>query len=777
MNKSIESLSTDFFLFLESSTDAIVFFDIEGKIVFCNSEFEFFLKQEPNSVFQKKIIEVCKNEQIINNINIFFEQNITIEFNFYDNNFNFYSKIFFPTIEKNVVALTIQKKVKPKENHCKSIIEKSFDCIVEIDANGNEMFISPSVKLMTGYTPEELIGKNFIEILHPDDIEKMSNIWSEIIQNPNKIYKAKYRHKHKTQEWIYLEAIGQNLLNNPEVEAVLLNVRDISENIKFRNEIIENERKLHTLMSNLPGMAYRCKNDKNWTMEFVSDGSFELTGYTFFELENNNLLAFNDIILPEYQDKLWKKWQIILAENKVFRDEYQIITKDNQIKWVWEQGVGVYSENGEVIALEGIILDITENKKILQKLIERETLLKHQNEEYIALNEELRHTNHNLITAKEKVYESEKLKTSFLQNMSHEIRTPLNAICGFADMLNDNDLDDEKRKSLVNIIINSSNQLLSIMNDILIISTIETKQQNINIKEININSLLIELMSIYTPKTKSQNISLFIKQQLNDEYAIIKNDIIKLRQVLTNLLNNAVKFTKKGIIEFGYLLDVIDNKHYIKFYVKDTGIGIKPELHHKIFERFRQAETSISDNYGGTGLGLAISKAYVEILGGKIWLESELNTGSTFYFTLPYNPDNIDIKSVFQNNFEDINVSKPTILVAEDDEFNFLYIEQLLKKVDCFLIHAKNGKEAVDLCNNNFNISLIIMDLKMPIMNGYEATQIIKTKYPNIPIVAHTAYALSDDIDRASQYGFDDYIVKPVNNKDLYKVVDRYLYK
>ena len=243
-----------------------------------------------------------------------------------------------------------------------------------------------------------------------------------------------------------------------------------------------------------------------------------------------------------------------------------------------------------------------------------------------------------LIVAKEKAEESDRLKTAFLHNMSHEIRTPLNAISGFTGLLNDPDITEEEMNSYIQIIQNSSSQLISIVSDILTISSLETKQEPISISNVCINELFAELQAIFIQQAKNKNISLIVEQQLDNEQSTIYTDRTKLTQILSNLLSNALKFTTGGLIEFGYNLKTSVEPFEIEFYVKDSGIGINPEFHTKIFERFRQANKSINKIYGGTGLGLAISKAFVELLGGKIWVKSELEKGATFYFTLPYNP-------------------------------------------------------------------------------------------------------------------------------------------
>jgi len=408
-----------------------------------------------------------------------------------------------------------------------------------------------------------------------------------------------------------------------------------------------------------------------------------------------------------------------------------------------------------------------QNLELIRKKENTEQKLQIQNEEYASLNKKYVTQNEELIKAKEKAEESDRLKTAFLQNMSHEIRTPLNAISGFSGMLNKPELTEEKRKSFVSIIQNSSNQLISIITDILTISSLETKQEKANINKVCINNIIVDLLSIFKQQAQNQNISIYAKQQLNDKQSEIFTDKTKITQILTNLLTNALKFTHEGFIEFGYSL----NENELQFYVKDSGIGIKSEFQEKIFERFRQADKTINKLYGGTGLGLAISKAFVELLNGKIWVKSEFEKGSTFYFTIPYKPVN-EIDKTITPTKQNENFRK--ILVAEDEEFNFLYIEELLIDMDLKLIHAKDGQETVEIFKANPNIDLILMDIKMPIMTGNEAAIGIKEINPNIPIVAQSAYALEHE--RAKYEGiFDDYLTKPINESVLKQMVMKYI--
>jgi len=375
-----------------------------------------------------------------------------------------------------------------------------------------------------------------------------------------------------------------------------------------------------------------------------------------------------------------------------------------------------------------------------------------------------------LLNSKEAAEESNRLKTEFLKNMSHEIRTPMNGILGFSGLLKDPNLTMGKRENFVNIIQNSGQQLLHIIDDILEISKLETKQINVNQEEVNLNDLLLELFSIFDIKAKENKMPLYLKKGLSDRESIIITDKTKLTKILSNLLENALKFTNIGFVEFGYHL----KDQQIQLYVKDTGIGIKKENQEIIFERFSQEEKEISKKAGGLGLGLSIAKENSELLGGEITVESEIMCGATFYVSLPYIPIHLEIENKKNENNKQHNY---TILIAEDEEVNYLFLEILLidkLKIPCRILHAKNGQEAVDLCKNNPAIDFVLMDVKMPKMNGHEATKLIREFCPDIPIIAQTAYSTSEDKKEALSVGCNDFISKPINKEKLSDVIKKH---
>jgi PAS domain S-box-containing protein len=383
---------------------------------------------------------------------------------------------------------------------------------------------------------------------------------------------------------------------------------------------------------------------------------------------------------------------------------------------------------------------------------------------------DLKKTEEDLLNAKLKAEESDRLKTAFLQNISHEIRTPLNGILGFSNLLSKQEIPGHVIKEYTNLIQESGNKLLEIINDVLDISKIETGQIMVQIKPISINSLLADLFSFFSPTAKQKNLDLSYTTFLKRENSFIETDPTKLNQILTNLINNSIKFTKRGSVEFGY--EIFGDE--ILFYVKDSGIGIPDEMQERIFERFIQSKLSISKGNEGTGLGLAICKGLVKILGGKIWLESEMHKGSTFYFSIPYRPF-LEIEEINQVVTANENLlKKTTILIAEDHYISFRYLQELLQKDNIIILHAENGEQAIEFVKNNPDIDIVLMDIRMPVMDGIEATKLIKNIRPNLPIVAQTAYAFSDEKEMIISIGCTDYISKPIEKNELFKLIAKY---
>jgi CheY-like chemotaxis protein/two-component sensor histidine kinase len=324
-------------------------------------------------------------------------------------------------------------------------------------------------------------------------------------------------------------------------------------------------------------------------------------------------------------------------------------------------------------------------------------------------------------------------------------------------------------KKYSEIIIERGWQLTSIINDILTISSLETQQEQLFNESFNVNELLKNQIAVFSEQAQSKGIQLVINKLLSEEESEIYTDKNKLGQILNNLFTNAFKFTQQGEIELGCTL----SGNMLQFFVRDTGIGIEKSKQELIFERFAQADDLIRRDYGGTGLGLSICKGFVELMGGKIWIESEPNQGSTFHFMIPFHKNIIN--NVTKNMEQEINGTDKmiTVLVAEDDEINFSYLKIVLKKLNVNVIRAENGQEAVDFCKTEL-IDIILMDIKMPVMNGYTAAKLIKEFKPNLPIIAQSAHAVQAEIEEYRD-AFDDYITKPIKIFNFKEILQKYI--
>ncbi|MGB9701524.1 MAG: ATP-binding protein [Candidatus Kapaibacteriota bacterium] len=378
----------------------------------------------------------------------------------------------------------------------------------------------------------------------------------------------------------------------------------------------------------------------------------------------------------------------------------------------------------------------------------------------------------NYYRIKIKAEQSDELKKAFLKNMSHEIRTPLNGIIGFTQLLMNNEIREDDRKEYVNLLKQSTNRLVQIIDNVLDMSLIEKEEAKIELSEVDVNFILEDLLNCYSELAKAKGIELEATIDENNENYVILSDYYKLRQSLYHLIDNAVKFTKQGKITFGY--KIVGDE--ILFFVKDTGIGIPAEYQGIIFDRFVQSDLKLSRKFEGAGLGLSISKGFIELLGGKIWVESEPNVGSLFQFLIPFKPVIFDETKGEEEKMEKINTEKDiTILIAEDDDINYLVLYKLLEKMNFHLIRANDGVEAVNIVKENKNIELILMDLKMPHLDGFEASKQIKEIAPNIPIIAVSAFSAYHEKQKAAESGCNEYIEKPINLVNVVNTIKKYI--
>ena len=614
-----------------------------------------------------------------------------------------------------------EEKLRISESKNKSLINALPDILFVLDSENKFIDYHTAKNQNLLVSPDEFIGKSIEEIMPRDVVEK----YTKAKLQTNKEGKSQffeYKLVYPGDVVKYFEAHLVSYQN----ENTLVVVRDITERIISEEQI----RLLSKAVEQSPTSIEI--TDKDGNILYVNPKFEKITGYRLDELigENPRILKSGE----QSDEFYYELWNTILSGN-VWQGEFRNKKKSGELYWESAVISPVFDSKDNIISFVAVKEDISAKKKMIN----------------------------DLILAKQKAEESDKLKTAFLHNISHEIRTPLNAISGFSGLLRNPNITQDKINRYTTIIQNSGEQLISVVTDILTISSLEANQEKVNIETVNIISLMNELFSIFKQQAQDKNIEIRKNINLNSSQSEVKTDKTKLTQILSNLLSNALKFTKEGFIELGSNLKGDE----LEFYVKDTGIGIDIKSQDLIFERFKQANKSINNLFGGTGLGLSISKGFVELMGGKIWVDSQEGKGATFYFTIPYQTENKESAL----NDETIN----TILVAEDDELNYIYLEELLEDLHLKIIRVENGQQAVDYCKTNPDIDLVLMDIKMPIMTGDEAAKLIKKLRPDLKIIAQTAYAFEQERKNIEQL-FDAYVVKPINKDKMIALILKFLY-
>ena len=379
---------------------------------------------------------------------------------------------------------------------------------------------------------------------------------------------------------------------------------------------------------------------------------------------------------------------------------------------------------------------------------------------------------HDVTDRKLAAEESDRLKSAFLANISHEIRTPMNGILGFSELLKDADLTGEEQAEYIDLIEQSGHRMLNLINDLMDISKIDAKEAKLQVAETPVNELLLRIESFFRIEAKKKGLRLHCTTGLSDTESTIATDSVKLNQIMTNLIQNALKFTNKGGIDFGYSR----KENILEFYCIDSGIGIPASKKDKIFDRFHQVDTSLTRAHEGSGLGLSISKAFVEMLGGELNVQSVEGAGSTFTFTLPYTPlITPNLSTSTQSSLSNPQPSARCILVVEDDPLSSILLNKNLKGENITILCAENGWEAVELVEHHPEINLVLMDIKMPVMNGFEATKLIKQQHPDLPVIAQSAFTSKEDKQKAQEAGCDAFITKPINKAKLLNLITELL--
>ena len=525
-----------------------------------------------------------------------------------------------------------------------------------------------------------------------------------------------------------LKRLGQAFMAALEKKALAQSNRNALEKLSILSRAVEQNPALIVI------------TNREGKIEYVNPRFTEITGYSLNEIiGRTSRILRKDNHNRELSQSVWET----LLAGKEWKGEFYNKKKNGEHYWENAHISPLLNDAGEITHFVGIIEDITEKRQML----------------------------HDMIIAKEKAEAADKLKSAFINNISHEVRTPLNGILGFSEMLINADYSADHKTAFLDIIKKSSTRLLNTINGYMDISMLVSGNVEVHNSRFFMNTMLEELRDEFLEACTEKNIELIIQKPLSASDFELNADKELLHKIWFQLLGNAVKYTTSGSVSFGYRRE----KEGIAFFISDTGIGIDQDETRYIFDYFRQGDDSQTRAFDGSGLGLSIARELVKLLKGTITVESVKNVGSTFTFTLPVDETQAEKNKpairIGQHGWK----SKPVILVAEDDDFNFKYLDIILKKAGYYVLRAVNGLEAVELCHSNEEINLVLMDMKMPVMGGLEATSRIKSFLPDMPIVAVTAYVSSNDENEAYLAGCCHFLSKPVNKTKLFEVIENIL--
>ncbi len=621
-----------------------------------------------------------------------------------------------------------ENALKQSQYKFRMLFEGHSSIMLVIDESGNIIDANPAAATFYGWPIEKLCT------MHLDTITTRSHeaVMSDLLK-----FKASKQNRFTT---LHRKADGS--LHDVEV---VQNTIAIGSNMVFyciMNDITERKqaesqlKKLSLALQQSPTVVVI--TDPEGNIEYVNHAFSAHTGYSAEEARGKNPRILKSGLMPDsfYEDL----WQTILS-GRIWRGEMQNKKKNGEL--FWERAVisAMMNNDGVVTNFVAVKEDITAEKKLWDELT----------------------------AAKDHAEESDRLKSAFLANISHEIRTPMNGILGFSEILKDPHLTGEEQEEFISLIQKSGNRMLNLITELIDISLYDAGETTLQITDTPVNALLHDLYAFFKPESEVKRLSLNCTCALSDEESTIETDSGKLTRILTSLIQNALTFTSTGTIDFGYTR--IGSS--LEFYVLDTGIGVPAAMQQKIFERFRQADDSLTRNYEGSGLGLSISKAYVEMLGGTIQVESREGQGSRFSFTLPNNWPRSSKMPPASSVIQKPAKTSPgmTILIAEDDDVCRLLLQENLIGENITILYAVNGKEAVEQVTCHPEITLVLMDIKMPVMNGLEATRLIKQQRPDLPVIAQSAFISKKDREKAREAGCDRFIPKPIYKSELLEVI------
>ncbi|WP_264563739.1 PAS domain-containing protein [Flavobacterium sp. N3904] len=655
-------------------------------------------------------------------------------------------------VAEQQLQITILEDEKNAITNFEYFVKESPDLVCIADTDSYYKVVNDGFVKVLGYSKEELLSRPFTDFIHPDDLEKTFAEVKLLTKNSPTI-DFENRYVKKNGQLVFLQWRANLNTSNNLIYAI---ARDITEIRRTQEKLLSSEKSLNE--------AQKIAKIGSWDFNLMTqelNWSNEL--YEIFEIENKpndpKLYAkYLSCFSPEDGEELNKKIANTIANKVPYEMEHRIFLTDNKIKWVFCTGVPILDKKNNVVALKGVVQNITQKKLI-----------------------------DDTIKAKEKAEAANKAKSDFLANMSHEIRTPLNGIVGFTDLLLKTTFDKDQLEYL-NTVNESASTLMDIINNILDFSKIEAGKLELIYEEIDVVELTNQIINLFKYEANHKKIDLILHIEKNVPQYIL-GDSFRLKQILVNLLSNAMKFTFSGHIK----LNVSQEEESeliskIKFSVIDTGIGIKVQNQNKIFQSFVQADNTTTRRYGGTGLGLAISSKLLALKKSELKLYSSYGVGSEFFFTISF--EKISKKQNRKMDEKKIKIEKPAktdntlanyrIMIVEDNKINMLLVKTLVNKIisNCTIVEVSNGFDAVLLVQKEMP-DLVLMDIQMPIQNGYDATLEIRKleKFKDLPIIALTAGVLNGEKEKCMEHGMSDYITKPIVLSELEKVLFKWLKK
>ncbi len=642
----------------------------------------------------------------------------------------------------------VQAELRKKDEQFKRLVQNSSDLFIILDKNAVRTYVSPSIERITGFTVEETVGRTSFEFLHPEDAAKMKEMMITDMKNAGASVTFDYRHKHKNGSWVEMSAIGTNLLYDPIVKGLVVNSRDVTERNRAEAEIRKRDERFRLMIQNSSDLYMIV--DAQAQRTYVSPSVEHITGYTVEEsLEED---PWKDVH-PDDIETLRREL------GKCFKNPGVPITVDYRRR----------HKNGLWVHMEAIGTNLLDNPSVQGVIVNSRNITERMEAE-AALRE-----------AKDAAEEATRAKSEFLANMSHEIRTPMNAILGFSELL-EREVKEPKQVRYLSSIRSGGKTLLSLINDLLDLSKIEAGKLTLDFEPIDVPSVMNEIGRIFEIKTEEKGIDL----KINIASSVPKHvllDEVRLRQVLFNLVGNAIKFTETGSVTLSLKTDYTRKDHSaldLEFSVEDTGIGITEEDQDRIFEAFVQQSGQRTRKYGGTGLGLAISRRLVEAMGGVITLESKPGQGSKFTVRLKELEvaavKEEDIEALKDDSFEEIRFLPATVLIVEDNEMNRDLIKEFLRNSGLQTLEAENGQAGVDMAIEG-QPDLILMDISMPVMDGKEASRLIREnpKTRAIPILILTASVASEKDISFQKLKLEGFLHKPVGHGQLIHELAKFL--